>query len=288
VVPVTGPAKTALGPPLLIERVDIGFTVKKEKQLDAYSVSGHGFPKTRFGLCIDALEKDPTLHPLTPYDAKLRDLLKALARPGERLPLVIGSHRQAAFRASVAYWIGGEAPKRVESLANLEKLVQTWDGRLPDPAAWHNCTLKAEEEANSEVARMTREASEQEQFAAHEQVEAARIRLSRELGRYLVCGGADPHSLKHAFYQQMKQSAAIAGARLKQCFDRLGGYPDLASGLLSGARTMGRFASGIPPDQSPGWNGAGCCPPRPAMGSGFMRRRYGRFANRGSAAVSTR
>lgn len=41
---------------------DIGFTVKKEKQLDACSVSGHGFPKTRFGLCIDALEKDSALH----------------------------------------------------------------------------------------------------------------------------------------------------------------------------------------------------------------------------------
>jgi hypothetical protein len=177
-------------------------------------------------LCIDALEKDTTLHPLTPYDAKLRDLLKALARPGERLPLVIGSHRQGAFRASVAYWMGSEAPKRVESLANLEKLVQTWDGRLPDPAAWHNCTLKAEEEAKSEVARMTREASEREQFAAQKQVEAARIRLSRELGRYLVCGGADPHSLKQAFYQQMKQSTGTAGARLKQCFDRLGGYPE--------------------------------------------------------------
>ena len=205
---------------------DIGFTVKKEKQLDACSVSGHGFPKTRFGLCIDALEKDPTLHPLTPYDGKLRDLLKALARPGERLPLVIGSHRQGAFRVSVAYWMGSEGPKRVESLANLERLVQTWDGRLPDPAAWHNCTLKAEEEAKSDVARMTREASEREQFAAQKQVEAARIRLSRELGRYVVCGGADPHSLKHAFYQQMKQSTGTAGTRLKQCFDRLGGYPE--------------------------------------------------------------
>ena len=205
---------------------DIGFTVKKEKQLDAYSVSGHGFPKTRFGLCIDALEKDSALHPLTPYNAKLRDLLKALARPGERLPLVIGSHRQGAFRVSVAYWMGSEAPKKVESLAVLEELAQTWDGRLPDPVEWHNCTLKAEEEAKNEVVRMAGQAIEREQRAFQRQLEAARTRLSRELGRYLVCAGADPHALKQAFYEHMKQDIGAAGTRLKLCFDRLGGYPD--------------------------------------------------------------
>lgn len=205
---------------------NIGFTVKKEKQIDAYSVSGHGFSKTRFGLCNDALEKDAGLHPLTPHDAKLRDLLKALARPGERLPLVIGSHRQGAFRTSVAYWMGSGGPKKVESLAVLERLVQTWDERLPDPAAWHRCSLKAEEEAKTEVVRMAAQSIEQEQRAAQKQIDAARIRLSRELGRYLVCAGADAHGLKQAFYEHMKQTTGVAGARLKQCFDRLGGYPD--------------------------------------------------------------
>jgi hypothetical protein len=205
---------------------DIGFTVKKEKLIDACSVSGHGFSKTRFGLSIDALEKDPALHPLTPFEAKLWELLKALTRPGERLPLVIGTHRQGAFRASVAYWMGSAAPKRIESLTSLEELIQAWDGRLPDPASWHSCVLKAEEEAKTEVARMAGEASEREQRAAQKQIEAARVRLSRELGRYLVCTGADPHSLKQAFYQHMRQSSGAAGARLKQCFDRLGGYPE--------------------------------------------------------------
>jgi hypothetical protein len=71
--------------------------------------------------------------------------------------------------------------------------------------------LKAEEEVKSEVARMTREASERGQFPAQKQAEAARIRLSRELGGYLVCGGADPHNLKDAFYQQMKQSTGAVG-----------------------------------------------------------------------------
>jgi hypothetical protein len=207
---------------------DIGFTVKKEKKLDAYSLAGYGFSKTRFGLCIDALEKDPALHPLTPFDAKLRDLLKALARPGERLPLIIGSHRHGAFRASVAYWMAGEAPKQVESLSDLENQVQTWDGGLPDPAAWHDAVLKAEEEAKLEVARMVGQAIDREEQAAQKQIEAARIRLTRELGRYLVCAGADAHDLKQALYQQMRQGAGTAGARMKQCFERLGGYPEWA------------------------------------------------------------
>lgn len=205
---------------------DIGFTVKKEKQLDACSVTGHGFTRTRFGLCIDSLEKDSTLSPLTSSNPKLRDILKALTRPGERLPLVIGSHRQGAFRTSVPYWIGNDGPERVDSLHILEQQMQTWDGQLPDPVAWHSCQLTAEECAKNQVERMVEEAAAEEQNAAQGQIEAARDRLSRELGRYLVCAGADPQALKQALYQQMKQSTGFAGARLKQCFDRLGGYPD--------------------------------------------------------------
>ncbi len=210
---------------------DIGFTVKKEKHLDSCSVSGHGFARTRFGICIASLEKDPTLNPLTPSNPKLRDILKALMRPGERLPLVIGSHRQGAFRSSVAYWMGSGAPREVESLATLEKMVKGWDGQLPDPAAWHNCTLKAEEEAKAEVEHMTLEASTREQNAAQSQIEAANIRLSRELGRYLVCAGADPYSLKQAFYEQMQQGTGTARARLKQCFEFFGRYPDWTLGF---------------------------------------------------------
>jgi hypothetical protein len=208
---------------------EIGFIVKKEKKLDVFSISGHGFSKTRFGLGIDSLEKDPTLYPLTSSNSKLRNILKALARPGERLPLVIGSHRQGAFRASVAYWMGTGEPLAVESFDSLEQLVQNWNGRLPDPAAWHICNLKAEEEARTEVVRMVSRATAEERHAAERQIEAARIRLSRELGRYLICTGADPHDLKQALYEQTTRSSGAAGVRLKQCFAHFAGYPEWSS-----------------------------------------------------------
>jgi hypothetical protein len=205
---------------------DLGFTVKKDKHLDAYAVAGNGFSRTRFGASLTAMEKDAALHPLNPYDEKLRDLVDGLTRPGERLPLVIGSHQQDAFRASVAYWVGAKTPTRIQTVRELDALVEKWDGRLPDPAVWHECLICAQEEARKEVGRLAAQAQAREQRAAQQQIEAARVRLTRELGRYLVCAGADPHGLKQAFYQHMKNTSGAAGQRLKQCFERLKGYPE--------------------------------------------------------------
>lgn len=205
---------------------DLGFTVKKDKHLDAYAVAGNGFSRTRFGASLTAMEKDPLLRPLNTFDEKLRALADGLTRPGERLPLVVGSHQQDAFRASVAYWIGTGATVRVDTISQLEGLVEEWNGRLPDPAMWHEGLIRAQTQARNEVMRLAEQAQAREKRAAQQQAEAARVRLTRELGRYLVCGGADPNSLKQAFYQQMKNTAGAAGQRLKQCYERLKGYPD--------------------------------------------------------------
>lgn len=204
----------------------LGFTVKRDKHLEAYSVAGNGFSRTRFGASLTALERDASIRPLSSFDEKLRTLVEGLTRPGERLPLVIGSHQQGAFRVSVAYWVGPEAKIRIDSIDQLEGVVEKWDGRLPDPAMWHECLISAQCEARNEVTRLAEQAQAREKQAAQRQVEAARVRLTRELGRYLVCAGADPHSLKQAFYQQLKNTAGAAGQRLKQCYDRLQGYPD--------------------------------------------------------------
>jgi hypothetical protein len=56
------------------------------------------------------------------------------------------------------------------------------------------------------------------------QVDAARLRLQRELGRFLVCLTGSADDLNNTFHEQMTRD--IAGAkRLRRSFDSLGGYP---------------------------------------------------------------
>jgi len=72
---------------------------------------------------------------------------------------------------------------------------------------------------------MERRAAQREQESLQRQREAARLRLLRELGRYLVCLGEGVSDLNGILYHQMSRDIASA-QRLKQCLDKLGDYPD--------------------------------------------------------------
>lgn len=203
---------------------DVGLRVRLDNPAGLCTISGSGFSKTTYAFTVDALERDRSALPLSPLDQRIRGLAEKLVRPGERLSLVIGSHQSGVFRASVAYWVSRYGSKPVQSMAQLRELVDTWDGFYPDPSAWLKVQSQAKAEAECRVKAMEALASERENAGLKQQQDAARLRLLKELGRYLACvaksRGFDASDLSTLWHQLMMRDTA-SSARLKQCYDKL-------------------------------------------------------------------
>ena len=209
-----------------LRELDGSFGIKVRCARDGGRLTLSGLGKSRkFGLALEALEAFSTLKPLSPFDSWIRKLSEQLSRTGERLPLVLDSYQQGAFRASVAFWIGGPQRVQVHSLRQLRRLMQAWDGTLPDPKRWQHERDHARREAAERVRQMARLAHDRHATALRRQAEAARRRLLLELGRYLVAAGADPNDLNAALYRHISRTTAGA-RRIHRCYECLGGYPD--------------------------------------------------------------
>jgi len=194
------------------------------------TVSGGTAAKVRFGASQDAVEADRQLIPLCPLQVPLRELAEGLWRPGERLPLLVASAQAGPLRRSVAMWVSADGVKPVSAMGELQELVEAWDGVYPDPAAWKAAEQQAAQQAACEVKQALEAARVAEGSGLARQIDAARLRLLRELGRYLVCVNGDSDELNRTFHEQMSRD--IAGAkRLKACFERLGGYPQWPESL---------------------------------------------------------
>ncbi len=85
--------------------------------------------------------------------------------------------------------------------------------------------------SKQQAEQLARRASTRQRDGLLRQVEAAKLRLQRELGRYLVCLDSDTADLKDRLYQQMSRDTAGA-QRLKQCFEKLGDYPEWSGDLV--------------------------------------------------------
>ena len=92
-----------------------------------------------------------------------------------------------------------------------------------------------------QVEQMANRASERERLALKRQLEAARLRLKRELGRYLACLGLGTEDLNAILYQQMTRDIAAAG-RLRNSLEKLGGYPEWEPELI---REFDHFAQAL-------------------------------------------
>jgi len=181
--------------------------------------------KSSFAPDVEALEADRSAIPMSPLVGQLWDLAGRLVRPGERLPLVIGSSQEGPFRSSVAVWVGRSEMVSVKTLSDLSALTEKWDGTYPDPEHWRKAQDAAVREAAAEVRRLRNSATQRETAALHRQLAACRQRLIKELGRYLVCVEGSAADLNGTFHRQMSRD--IAGAhRLQLCSERLGGYPE--------------------------------------------------------------
>ncbi|MDF0667050.1 MAG: SNF2-related protein [Nitrospira sp.] len=224
---------------------EFGPQVKSESAGAKYILSGPGISRTIFASTVPALEHDRAALPLSPLEPKLRELAEGLVRPGERLPLVIGSYQSGAFRNSMAYWLDDREKVLVESLEDLERRVKAWSGQYPDPESWLQAERAAQVAAEEQVRNSERLAAKREREGLERQTAAARLRLQRELGRYLACLEAGTADLNGLLHKQMSRDISSA-QRLKRCLEKLGGYPDWNSDLC---QSLQNFADQLTDNQ---------------------------------------
>jgi len=202
-----------------------GVKVKALKEAHTYEISGPGFKKTPISAGLEALEKETKIRPLSPFDPFTKKIAGKLLRPGERLPLVVASAQEGPFRSTVAMWVRGQKPLPITALVELKASMSVWNGQPPEPEAWHRARQKARQAAERQVKKMNHQAQKRVQMLMARQIMAAKIRLTKELGRFLMCLGGTGE-LNAIFNQQMSQNTPTA-IRLKQCFEMLGNrYPD--------------------------------------------------------------
>ncbi|MGH9449730.1 MAG: DEAD/DEAH box helicase [Terriglobia bacterium] len=197
---------------------------KTGRQRGTYTLPAPGSGTIKVASSPEALEHDSNLIPLSPLFAPVQGLADLLTRAGERLPLVIGSYQRGAFRRSIACWVADGEPTSVSCLDQLLQKLDGWDGVYPNPAAWVEAQHAACRDAEESVGRMDEIAAQRERSALENQLASARIRLQRELGRYLVCLDKGSADLNGIFYRQMSRDIASRD-RLDQCFKKLGDYP---------------------------------------------------------------
>jgi len=186
---------------------------------------GSAVPLHRDATCIDSL------------DPRQWVLLRQLQRPGERLPLLSVSVQSEAFRADLCQWLGPNGTEEVNSFADVKRLVADWDGSDAAPEVWNAARLHLEHRAREAIEQLQAHAASVIARERQQQREAARLRLSEELGRLLVCFPPDIDDLNGKFYRLASQATPTAD-RLKSVHDRLGGYPDWAAGHLAALRAF--------------------------------------------------
>lgn len=186
-----------------------------------------------YAVSEEALDRDETCTPLTPLSDVCAQIAASLQRPGEGLPLVTATVARGAFRATEAVWVGDAAPESVATFAELARFVNSWNGTYPDP----KCRRAAEEEARKIAEARVHAAVElaDQRGAAGQalQADAARERLLRELGKYLVSLGQGTDDLNQLLFQQLKRQDIASRQRLELVVQKLGGgYPDWPAHLV--------------------------------------------------------
>ena len=146
---------------------------------------------------------------------------------GVVVPEPVGSYQSGPFRCSVAYWIENDEIIPIESIEDLEGRVDAWNGNYSDPDKWLRADREAQSTAERHVRHLKNRAHQRETGGLNRQISAARLRLQRELGRYLTClgNGTDTTDLNGLLHRQITRDISSA-QRLKKCLERFGGYPE--------------------------------------------------------------
>ena len=170
----------------------------------------------------EALERDPSLLPLTLGSQAIQDLAGRLP-VGSRLPLVLAQAQNGAFRCAEARWLGERGIVTVKSAAELRELLARWAGQSASPALVVIASQEAQRAARERVDALAEATQRTEQDGLRAQVEAARNRLLRELGRTLRC--MSDGNLTELLRQAVQREGTKNG-RYHQAVRLLGDYPE--------------------------------------------------------------
>jgi ribosomal protein L9 len=201
---------------------------KKIKGQAAWKITG--LDKRAVDVTVDreTLERDDGILPLTAGSDLVQRLVARLGLPS-RLPLVVGEHHTGAFRCAEVRWINANGAVAVTSAKHLQKLLADWDGSPPSPTvlvATQQAVARAARQRAEEMKRASQSAEDANRKA---QLEAARLRLLRELGRTLRCVGSG--DLNALLKKQIEKESSSAD-RYHRALELLGGYPVWPADLL--------------------------------------------------------
>lgn len=193
-------------------------------RLDKISLRLPDGTRREYATGLEALEADSRLYPLSPFDPFLKGLHRYLY-PDENLPLTCISFEQGPFKSVSIFWVDRDGHvDRVKNLEGLDRLLEAWDGSGPATIDLSEIQTEIREMVinNSSVAEERRVSD------LKAQKESCTVRLKMELGRFLLC--LDPNlrsaeGINGLFYKEMEK-AGLRSARLKKCYEKLGGYPD--------------------------------------------------------------
>ena len=195
------------------------FSIKFEKN-NVIQVIFSDHQKITFSLDSDSLDENPSILPFTFNDSVASRISQNLSRSDEKLPLVISSYRDAAFRISVPIWIGNDTIEIVTSISELNYRLGSWNGNLPDKQLFITATKYAEEQARNIVKSMKLQQKSYLLVNGITQKGAVRIRTLRELGRLLKCLNPDSADLKMVLKGQIERGGSL-GQRLNEALQRL-------------------------------------------------------------------
>jgi superfamily II DNA or RNA helicase len=186
------------------------------------SVRGLSNRPVLFALTDSALDANTTSRPLTALSPEVPKIADHLCRPGEVLPLVLGTCRAGAFRRTCSFWVRDDGIEPVSSLAHLRRLLDDWDGHSPSPANLTAATRRAQLQVEHQVSKLQTRAAKTQEAALAAQLASAVIRLSIEVGRLLRCLDDSTADLRELAEAQAARPGPL-GDRLREARRRMGG-----------------------------------------------------------------
>lgn len=203
-------------------RPELGIQIKGDPQKGTVIVKGVTTRTMRLALTDSALVADVVARPLTVLSPEVGQIADRLTRPGETVPLVVGSARAGVFRRSCAFWVTHDALEPVHDLISLRTRVEQWEGRLLAPEKITAAAQHAQKEAERQVRVLDINALRIERINLAAQGAAAAIRLHREVGRLLRCLDPAAADLAQLAEVQAARTGPLAG-RIRQASEWLGG-----------------------------------------------------------------
>jgi len=213
---------------------------KHHKSQGYWTVTGLGSAAIKVTTDRETLERNDEVVPLSAGSPVVEQLARKLDITS-RAPLVLGEHLTGPYRCIEARWVQGDGSIPVRSAGQLTQLLEAWDGAAPSPGQVLQAQVKAEQEARERVNQMRDRAGHRQAANLQRQLDAARRRLMRELGRTLRCmGDGDLDSL---FHKQVQREPSQDG-RYHHALRLLGGYPTWTGEDLADANAFVQEAKG--------------------------------------------